>query len=152
MGIRRASLALVLVGTDVSCILPDTGIQVYATQGCGSQYVASTAQATGITGDGKHKPITTIEDEWIVQRWCLSPEQSALMQYENSSLYLDILRDVIEVCKARAIELELGQDTCSHVAAIAYSGECAGENEWCDAQASEDEIGFELDMLPSPTR
>lgn len=151
MSTRRALALLLVFATETACILPDTGIQVYSTQGCGSQYVASTANATGVNGVGEHKPITNPNDEWIVVHWCLSPEQSVAMQYENSLLYLDILHDVIAACQTRAIELELGQPTCTAVAAIAYSGECPGEEEWCAGAASEDEVGFELDMPHSTT-
>lgn len=81
---KSSTLTAALLGAIMSgCLYPDIEIVVYATQECGDQYRASTNWASGLNGHGKQEYIT-IDDEPIVRIWCLTPEQSALMQFPDS--------------------------------------------------------------------
>jgi hypothetical protein len=122
------------------CIIPDTEIQVYATQECGYQFSASTNLAWGVTGDG-HKKYIFIDDEPITKKWCLSPEENELMGFPQSWIYQQILDDIVAACDTRAAEMELGDDNCSEVASIAYSGPCPGKHAWCEEEGGDDEVG-----------
>lgn len=138
---RTASSLLVFAAAwSVGCIFPDTDIEVYAVQECGTQYRASTNGASGISGNGD-VVIILINGTPITQTWCLTPEESELMAFEQSWIYQQIHDDIVAACKARAIELSLGNQTCSQHATIASSGVCPGKHEWCDAEASDDEVG-----------
>lgn len=127
----RPTISALVAATASGCILPDIGIVVYATQGCGYQYVASTNGASGYTGSGVFTPIL-IDGQPIVRTWCLTPEEFDLMAYEDSWIYIQVREDIIDACYDRAIELELGQVNCEAMVSIAYSGECPGEHEWCE--------------------
>lgn len=137
------TLYLTLALSLTSCILPDLGIVVYAKQGCGEQFLATTNFAWGYTGSGELKTIL-IDDQPLLQKWCLTPEEAYLMSYEDSWIYIQVREDIIDACIDRAIELELGMVNCEQMATIAYSGQCPGESEWCEANAeseSESESG-----------
>jgi hypothetical protein len=143
--------ALILTLLASGCIFPDIEIVVYATQECGDQYRATTSGASGVNGLGDQEAITTIDDEPIVRIWCLTPEQSALMQFPDSWIYLQLQQDVVAACHERAIELGLGQTNCVAMATVAYAGTCAGKHEWCesgtdDEATGEDEVGMPTDM------
>ncbi|NJK31168.1 MAG: hypothetical protein HC927_01450 [Deltaproteobacteria bacterium] len=132
------------------CILPDTDIEVYSTQECGLQYRASTNAASGVTGDMKVVHIE-VDGAPIAHTWCLSPDESEAMEFEQSWIYQKIYDAIVAACKARASELQLGNENCSDEATIAYAGICPGKHEWCEAEEAEeneDEVGSPEPDLP----
>lgn len=145
------SLLGMVVASMAGCIIPDTAIEVYTVQQCGSQYRASTNDASGVNGNGALILIDS-EGEPITKTWCLSPAQAALMAFDDSWVYLELRDDIIATCKARAAELQLGNENCSESATISASGPCPGKHAWCEdgegeADSGEDEVGSP-DMLP----
>lgn len=144
--IMLGSVAIV----STSCIIPDTEIVVYATQECGDQFRASTNWAWGVNGYGEKNFITTIDEEPIVHIWCLTPDQSALMEFPDSWIHVQIEQDVVAACHERAIELGLGQTNCAAMATVAYAGTCPGEHAWCEDEAGggDDEVGAPADLPP----
>ncbi len=153
MAMRWRSLLshALLMGLMAGCIIPDTAIEVYTVQACGSQYRASTNDASGVNGKGEQQLIE-IDEQPITKTWCLSPAQAALMAFDDSWVYLELRDDIIATCKARAAELQLGNENCSESATISASGPCPGKHAWCEdgegeADSGEDEVGSP-DMLP----
>lgn len=136
------SMIILTITGASGCLIPDTEIQVYATQECGHQFSASTNWASGVDGvDGLYYIL--IDDEPIMKKWCLKPDEAELMQFPQSWIYQQVLDDIIATCEARALDMALGDDNCSEKASVTYSGTCPGKNEWCeDADANaNDEVG-----------
>jgi hypothetical protein len=137
----RTSLSLLALGLASACIIPDIDIEVYATQQCGFQYRASSNDAWGVTGMGE-KVAILIDDYPITKTWCLSPDEHALMSADQSWIYQQILDDIVQTCKARATELQLGDEHCADKATITSTGPCPGKHAWCEGgDGGEDEVG-----------
>lgn len=67
--------------------------------------------------------------------WCLTPEQSALMQFPIHG----------SICSSSKTSSPVAMAT------VAYAGTCAGKHEWCesgtdDEATGEDEVGMPTDM------
>jgi hypothetical protein len=138
-----------LMGLMAGCIIPDTAIEVYTVQQCGSQYRASTNDASGVNGKGKQQFIE-VDEQPITKTWCLSPEQAALMAFEDSWVYLELRDDIIATCKAHAAELQLGNENCIESATISASGPCPGKHAWCEPEEGESDGGEGEDEVGSP--
>jgi hypothetical protein len=121
------ALALLATATLVGCLDEP--------EDCGIQFIASSNGAEGVTKTGEVRRVT-IDDQPIHHTWCLTPEESALMAFENSWIYIQIHGQIVDACVERSIELELDENNCEFQASISYSGPCSGERSWCD-----DEVG-----------
>lgn len=70
------------------------------------------------------------------------------MQFDDSWVYQELHDDIVTTCKARAAELQLGNQNCPQSVTIAASGPCPGKQQWCEDDGdSSDEVG-EPDMPP----
>lgn len=122
----RLAQLLILGLSCSSCLIPDIDIVVESSDPCGEHWLAQTLGAYGYNGIGEAYDIKSEDDRWVSQERCVSPSEGLLLLDEQSPAAQAALADIVSMCQARAIELELGDndDSCVATAKLFYVDEC----------------------------
>lgn len=132
-------LSLACAAGVAACIIPDREIQVVVKNPCGEEWAAQTPGAYGYDGSSAKIYITTDNDAWISEHYCLNHADGVEAADIYSDLAADMLSHVVLTCQERAANLGLVDidNTCISTADVVYIGKCQHPKGGCEDPPSE---------------